>query len=265
MTTLQSKNIIVKIDSGELVSILKNNHEYMHQKGTPGWGHSDTEMFPLIGPTEKASFKVHTPKGDATQDQHGLLRELEYKLTASDETSATFKKTYSADNPVKNSKFKKEEKPKNEGAGHPEYLTWPYDFTFEKSFKLNDKGLEIRFKINADQDMPFMLGYHPAFNLVTGNPVIKTDKCSVNLEEVLAVGSRALSVLDCSRIALEDKNTLTIETTGFKHFMLWTEVKNMVCIEPITFYPYAVKQDKLDSGFNKVGSKPKEFSVKILI
>jgi len=265
MITLQSENIKVQIQAGELTSIIKNDHEYMHQKGKPGWGHSDTEMFPVIGPTEKAAFKVHTPNGDATQDQHGLLRELTYERTEGDERSATFKKTYKAGSQIKNSKFKKQESLNNEGAGHPEFLSWPYNFTFEKSFKLNGDGLEIRFAIDADKDMPFMLGYHPAFNLVTENPVIETDKCTVTLEEVLAVGSRALSVLDCSRITLKDKKELTLETSGFKHFMLWTEVNNMVCIEPITFYPYAVKQKDLASGFEKYNAKTSEFSVKIMV
>ncbi|MDF1518420.1 MAG: aldose 1-epimerase, partial [Lutibacter sp.] len=74
------KNSIVKIEKGELVSFLKNDEELIHQKGLPGWRNSDTEMFPVIGPTEATDFVVSTPKGNAIQDQHGLLRELIYTL-----------------------------------------------------------------------------------------------------------------------------------------------------------------------------------------
>lgn len=85
--------------------------------------------------------------------------------------------------------------------------------------------MEIVFDIEGEKGMPFMLGYHPAFNLVTDKPVIKTEHCTVSLDEVMAVGSRALSVLDSSTITLQDKYELTLKTKGFKHFMLWTEVK----------------------------------------
>ena len=265
MTTLKWKELKVEIDAGELVSLIKDKHEYMHQKESPGWGHSDTEMFPVIGPTEKANFKVKTPVDDAVLDQHGLLRELDYKLGEHNTRSAVYKKVYKANTKVKNSKFKKNEKLTIDTTAHPEFLSWPYDFKFEKSFKLLENGIAITFTITGDKDMPYMLGYHPAFKLQSDQPVITTSQCSVHLEEVLAVGSRALSVLDCSHITLKDKYEVNIETKGFSHFMLWTEVKNMVCIEPITFYPYAVNQKNIDSGFNTLGSKKKEYTVNILV
>lgn len=62
MTTLKSKDLNVQINAGELVSLIKNKHEFIHQKGSPGWSHSDTEMFPVIGPTDDAQFKVKTPQ-----------------------------------------------------------------------------------------------------------------------------------------------------------------------------------------------------------
>ncbi|MGB3774406.1 MAG: aldose 1-epimerase [Leeuwenhoekiella sp.] len=264
MTSIESKILKVKIDGGELVSVIKNKREYMHQKNAPGWGHSDTEMFPLIGPTEKAEFKVKTPNGIAVQDQHGLLRELKYELVDSTKTSATFKKEYQANTKVKNSKFNSKQKTAINGTAHPEYLYWPYNFTFLKTFTLEEDALEISFTISGDKNMPYMLGYHPAFKLESKNPIIETPKCKVDLEEVMAVGSRALSVLNASEITLNDDQEVTLKTEGFKHFMLWTEVENMVCMEPITFYPYAVNQKDIDSGFQKLGSKPDIFKVKLL-
>ncbi|HEA31046.1 MAG TPA: aldose 1-epimerase [Leeuwenhoekiella sp.] len=265
MTTLKSKQLDVQIDAGELVSLIKNKHEYMHQKGTPGWGHTDTEMFPIIGPTEKADFKVKIPGKEAVLDQHGLLRELDYELVKSDKDSVVFKKEYKANTQVKNSKFDKKEKLATDGKAHPEFLFWPYDFTFEKSFNLIENGLELQFTISGEKGMPFMLGYHPAFNLVSEKPVIQTEQCEIDLQEVISVGSRALSVLDSSTITLQDKKKVTLKTKGFSHFMLWTEVKNMICIEPITFYPYAVNQKNIDSGFVKLGAKSKQYSLKILV
>lgn len=254
MTILSLENQQVRIDQGELVSYQFDGHELIHQKGSPGWRNSDTEMFPIIGPTNEADFKVKTPKGEAVQDQHGLLRELEYEILEAADSKAVFKKGYLANTNVKNSKYP-------EKSTAPE-LSWPYDFTFVKSYHLNDNGLEIRFEIHGEEGMPFMLGYHPAFILTTENPTIKTQEKEIAIPEVMAVGSRALQVPKESSIILKDQLELIIKTEGFEHFMLWTEVSNMVCIEPITFYPYAVKQSQLNSGFQYLkDSIPVKFKV----
>ena len=255
MEVLKSGNQTVRIEVGELVSYQVSGHEFIHQKGSPGWRSSDTEMFPIIGPTNEAGFKVSTPKGNAVQDQHGLLREMTYELVHQTETEVSFIKKYRANTEIKNSKY-----PAKSTA---EKLTWPYDFEFNKSFELNEKGLTVMFKISGEQGMPFMLGYHPAFKLHSASPLIKTSIKEVTLSQILAVGSRALQISDCTKIMLEDEKKLEISTEGFKSFMLWTEVANMVCIEPITFYPYAVPQENLNQGFQKLTDKESVFKVHI--
>jgi galactose mutarotase-like enzyme len=229
----------------------------MHQKGNPGWRNADTEMFPIIGPTADANFSLSTPKGVAIQDQHGLLRELEYELIESSDTKAIFKKRYTAHTKIKNSKYPDK--------SSEAVVAWPYDFEFLKKFELNENGLKISFSISGENEMPFMLGYHPAFNLVTSNPTIKTKNKTIALEEVLAAGSRALQVENCNEIVLKDKYSLSIKTKGFDNFMLWTEVPNMVCIEPITFYPYAVEQNNLEKGFRFLNTNSKVFEVFLAI
>jgi len=255
MITLKYGNQSVRIDKGELVSYLVGDHEYMHQKGSPGWRSTDTEMFPLIGPTAQADFQVQTPKGIAIQDQHGLLREMPYELVEQSQAHAIFRKTYTAATKVTNSKYPEKS---TEAA-----LFWPYDFQFEKHFHLSEKELTVTFKINGEEGMPFMLGYHPAFKLSAEKPTLLANGKSISLEEVLAVGSRALQVSDCNEILLTDSKRLRIRTEGFGNFMLWTEVPNMVCIEPITFYPYAVEQQNLHQGFQTLGNNPAEFKVGI--
>lgn len=248
---LNNKN--VKINDGELVSYQVHQHEFIHQKGNLGWRNSDTEMFPIIGPAADANFRVNTAKGKAIQDQHGLLRELPYDLVSASDTKAIYKKHYKADDQIQNSKY-----PDKSTAA---ILKWPYDFEFTKEFELTEKGLKISFIISGEPGMPFMLGYHPAFNLVTENPIIKTNKKTISLKDVLAVGNRAFQVENCDEIVLQDKNSLKIRTKGFSNFMLWTEVPNMICIEPITFYPYAVAQKKLDEGFQFLKKDSEVFEV----
>ncbi|MBM1106179.1 aldose 1-epimerase [Aurantibacter crassamenti] len=256
MEKLVLNNSRVNIESGELVSYVVNGHEFIHQKGSPGWRNSDTEMFPIIGPTSEADFQVKTERGYAVQDQHGLLRELEYELKSLSETSANYVKTYIANTAVQNSKFPEKSAVKD--------LSWPYNFTFQKQFTLSENGLEISFTIDGEKGMPFMLGYHPAFKLHSESPTVENENKSISLEDVLAVGNRAYQVSDCEKVVLKDKKNLVIKTEGFGNFMLWTEVSNMICIEPISFYPYAVNADKLHKGFQILNDSPKVFKVYLL-
>lgn len=257
MVSLKHGDLEVTIDKGELVGLKKDNHEYIHQKGSPGWRSSDTEMFPVIGPTAEANYKIQTPRGEAIQDQHGLLRELEYERIKQSETTAIYSKDYKAGTPVRNSKFPDK--------SSEDFLSWPYDFKFEKRFALSEDKLEVTFSVTGEEGMPFMLGYHPAFKIDTINPKISTPDRFIGLDEILAAGSRALQVADQHKIVLEDQKELRLQTEGFGNFMLWTEVPNMVCIEPITFYPYAVEQKLLDTGFQKLGTEPAVFKVSISV
>jgi galactose mutarotase-like enzyme len=92
MIHLKNNKSNVTIDEGELISYNVDGKEYIHQKGNKGWRKSDDEMFPIIGPTEKNDFIVHTKHGDAVQDQHGLLRELTYTLISVSENQVKFQK-----------------------------------------------------------------------------------------------------------------------------------------------------------------------------
>jgi len=253
MFNLEVHNQKVSIDAGELVGYEVGGHEYIHQKGSPGWRSSDTEMFPVIGPTNEADFRVTTPKGSAVQDQHGLVREMKYQLVSQTETKIIFKKQYVAGTLTKNSKFPSK--------STEEYLSWPYNFELEKSFEIKENGLKIQFKVTGEKGMPFMLGYHPAFKLYSENVSIRTLDKTISLQQVLAAGNRALPILECNYITLLDTAKLNIRTEGFGNFMLWTEVPNMLCIEPISFYPYAVPQQELHSGFQKMNKEGKYFTV----
>ena len=255
MIELKLENQKVNIDAGELVGYTVDGYEYIHQKGSPGWRSSDTEMFPIIGPTADAKFQVQTPRDIAVQDQHGLLREMTYEIVSTTDTEAVLEKKYTAGTRIKNSKFPNK--------SNKEWLFWTYDFSFKKTFRLTQTGLEVVFTVSGERDMPFMLGYHPAFKLYADGPTVLAGEKEITLKEIMDVGSRALQVPDCSEIILKDQKELRIRTEGFGNFMLWTEVPNMVCIEPITFYPYAVEQTKLHEGFEYLQNTDREYKVSI--
>jgi hypothetical protein len=228
---LKNTNSQVIIEKGELISYCVENQEYIHQKGNKGWRNSDDEMFPIIGPVSENNFRVQTKNGDAIQDQHGMLREMEYSLISWDESSASFIKKYKKNTKIKNSKFPEK--------STEEYLFWPFDFTFKKNFTLENNILTINFIINSDKGMPFMLGYHPAFLLSdTGQETVISGDKKITLSDIYKVGSNAFPILNSDKIVLKNTNKkdLEISTKGFNNFMLWTEVGNMLCIEPITQY-----------------------------
>jgi galactose mutarotase-like enzyme len=256
---LQNTNSIVAIENGELISFKKENQEYIHQKGSKGWRKSDDEMFPVIGPTDQNNFSVHTKNGDAIQDQHGMLREMEYILISSDENNANFIKKYQKNSKIKNSKFPEKSTEEN--------LFWPFDFSFEKNFELKNDILTINFVINSEKGMPFMLGYHPAFLLSnTGQETLISDDKSFTLHEVNKAGSNAFPILNTDKIILKntDKKDLQITTNGFDNFMLWSEVDNMICIEPITQYTSFTDQKFSEENMSLSEGK-NSFSVKIKV
>jgi len=256
---LKNKDCKVIIEKGELISFQHNNNEYIHQKGNKGWRNSDDEMFPVIGPTAKNNFIVHTKNGDAILDQHGLLRELEYSLVSFDKNSAKFIKKYKKNTQIANSKFPEK--------SSEEKLFWPFDFTFQKNFTLERDVLNIEFIIESEKGMPFMLGYHPAFLLSdSGEETLESNGVEITLTDVYKAGSNACPVQNSNKIILKNiyRKDLEITTKGFDNFMLWTEVDNMLCIEPITQYTSYTDQKFSEKNMSLSDSK-NIFSVAIKI
>ena len=176
--TSPDKESTVVIDQGELISYSKYGEELIHQKGDPGWRNADTEMFPVIGPTEANGFIVETERGEAVQDQHGLLRELTYAVVSETGHSVSYNKTYKKNTPVKNSKYPDKSTKK--------MVSWPYNFSFAKKFNLTDEHLSIEFVIRGEPGMPFMLGYHPAFKLSGRNTeIFSTGRKEFSLQDIL--------------------------------------------------------------------------------
>ncbi|WP_299015016.1 aldose 1-epimerase [uncultured Polaribacter sp.] len=257
--TLKNINSIVKIEKGELISFKVDDKEYIHQKGRKGWRKSDDEMFPVIGPLSKNNYRLHTKKGDAILDQHGLLREMEYDLFSADETSAKFRKVYAQNTPLQNAKFPKK--------SPEEFVFWPFDFTFEKHFTLKDNTLTIDFSFTSETGMPFMLGYHPAFLLSnTGADTLVANNTKITLSEIYKAGHNAFPVLHTNKIILEnsDRNHLEITTKNFNNFMLWTPVDNMLCIEPITQYT-SYTDEKFSEENMSISSGKESFSFEIKV
>lgn len=249
----------VSIENGELISFTSSNVEYIHQKGNPGWRKSDDEMFPVIGPLDKNNYRLQTKKGVGILDQHGLLRELNYQFISHSKTEASFQKKYKVGELVRNNKFPEK--------SSEEFVSWPFDFEFTKRYSLSENKLHIEFTIQSVAGMPYMLGYHPAF-LLTGNEqeILESGSKQITLQDVYEVGSNAFPVLETNEILLKNdgKPNIKISTENFNNFMLWTEVPNMICIEPITQYTSYTDQ-KFSEENMRICSGKESFGVLIEI
>ena len=146
-------------------------------------------------------------------------------------------------------------------------MFWTFDFIFEKKITLLKDTLIVDFMIQSEEGMPFMLGYHPAFLLSdTGEETLISKQQKITLKDVLNAGANAFPVLESDEILLinYDKKNLQINTKGFHNFMLWTEVNNMICIEPITQYTSFTNQQFSEENMQL--SKGKNyFSVEIRV
>ncbi len=235
----------VTLLNGQLSSYLFDQKEIMHQKGDPGWNNTEIEMFPIIGATKGNNFSISTPKSEAKLDQHGILRVMKYNLLSKTSSEAKFDKNYTANTILSNPKF-----PDRSTLSS---LSWPYNFDFKKSFKITNKGLVITFEISSEKDMPYMLGFHPAFKIYNSSSVFKTSNKQFSLSQILEAGSNAFPIKNCNQVILTNNGDVEIDikTSGFRHIMFWSEVPNMVCIEPITFYPSSVSAKELYQGFDK--------------
>ncbi|SFR53374.1 Aldose 1-epimerase [Robiginitalea myxolifaciens] len=251
---LHNEQIKITIRDGQLSGLLYGGRQWMHNPADPGWGHSDAEMFPIIGPTAEVAYRVQVPRGNALMDQHGFLRDMPYELLESGK-KLKLGKEYPAGTPVANPKF-------------PDRSTlrmhlWPYSCSISKTFKIQGDTVRVDFEISGERDMPYMLGYHPAFALKTPDARIIARDQTYSITEIMAAGNRALQVADCSEVTLEDQGKLHLRATGFRHFMLWSPDPGMVCIEPVTFYPYDAGQSKLHEGFDFLTDGPVNFSLEL--
>ncbi len=122
---------------------------------------------------------------------------------------------------------------------------------------LND-ALHIQFELDAEKGMPFMLGYHPAFKLSgKNNEYFMVDEKKISLQEVIDKGGPSYPFFDVGEISLfkERGYNVSIKAKGFENMMLWTEVNNMICMEPITQYPDLENQKYSESNLRLLKGK----------
>lgn len=265
--------ITAEIDTlgGQLVSLKKNNVEYMWQRDAEYWSGCAPILFPVVGRLRNG---ILTIKGkDYPMPKHGFARDSVMTVVNKNEKSVKFK--------LKSSDETKK--------------LYPWDFEFTVEFALEENVLGVSFEVgNTDkEDIMFGLGGHPAFNVpmydgdkftdyklefdkeevLESNYVNSDDSISADKKEVILSGGKSINIVrslfNNDALIFENIKSRTIslvnnENKGIKFsfdnfttFAVWTkgepEEANFVCLEPWISMGFRDNEDsKIE---NKCGMK----------
>jgi galactose mutarotase-like enzyme len=147
--TLKSDFLTVSIsDKGaELISVKDSSgFEYMwNYEGDELWGDHAPILFPICGRLFGGAYTVGGV--EYKMNMHGFTRHKTIKVTESSDTKITFLLTEDEDT----------------------LAQYPFKFALTICYELRGSELTLSFKVenNSDRVMPYMLGWHPGFNLDT--------------------------------------------------------------------------------------------------
>lgn len=143
--TITSGNCSAQIDTlgAQLSSMKKDGTEYLWQGDKTFWGGQAPVLFPHVGGlrNNKAILKGK----EIESARHGFARRTEFSVKEQSENSVTF----------------------SMGASDETRAIYPYEFEFCVKFTLDGDVLNTEYitKNLSDEEMPFAVGGHPAFNV----------------------------------------------------------------------------------------------------
>jgi galactose mutarotase-like enzyme len=248
---IETKNNKAQICSGELVSFEQGGIQYIHGGGKPadlkqkedysGWQKSEIIMFPIVGAV--VGYKVRLEDRFVNHDIHGISNAIEFVTENQKSNSVQLVQRYDGVTPIKNPNYKPR-------SACPEYLEWPFKYELRKSIELTETGIKISISLTnkSSIDMPYMLGFHPAFRTlgkVHTAVFVELSGESYTLEEVIKEsieGNGALFLKGVERLSYENTSTkkgFEFVSGNFNNIMMWSPGKDsgMFCIEPITNLP----------------------------
>ncbi|MDX1811896.1 MAG: aldose 1-epimerase family protein [Gammaproteobacteria bacterium] len=251
--TLENANLKVQVATAgaELQSVYdkRQSLELLWQGNPEFWGRRAPVLFPIVG--RLANDTLVYKKQQYPMSQHGFARDCEFELIYSSDTQLEFKLVANSDTKVK----------------------YPFDFELIIAYRIHENQLHINYVVRnmGDEDLPFSIGGHPAFNWPLLPNVEKTAHCIEfecnelkhvrKLQNGLLIDSEFPSPVVEQKIHLNDdlfsqdaliftrlKNrkiiykagdnyTIKMEFSDFPQFGLWTKPgAPFVCLEPWSGY-----------------------------
>ena len=255
--TIQNDKLSVSVSSlgAELTSIkgLDSGIEYLWQGDKKYWGGRAPNMFPICGRLYEGKY-TYLGK-EYTMPNHGIARSSEFSLKSACKEQITLSL-------VSNDATKE---------------NYPFDFTFDITFKVCGSTLEITYNVknNDEKELIFALGAHPAFNVPFNGwhfedyyvefssacDAVRVDfsptcYCTKNDKLYSEHGTKRIdlnhSLFDDDAIFLynvdkqitlgsyKHSGSITLKYEGMKYLGLWHMPKTdapYICIEPWTSIP----------------------------
>jgi galactose mutarotase-like enzyme len=130
----------------ELLSLVKNNKNYIWQVDETYWNKTSPVLFPIVGRLKKDSYdyngkSYHLPR-------HGFARNMEFSFDKKSDSQVIFELNETEETKV----------------------NYPFDFKLLMAYTLIDNELVIEYFVRnqSDEVLPFSIGAHPAF-AIDGN------------------------------------------------------------------------------------------------
>lgn len=143
---LKNENVSILVNShgAELKSLKRLNTgiEYMWKADPEFWGRTSPVLFPFVGSLKGKEYKA---KGKTyPMSQHGFARDMEFELLSQSENEIWFE--------LKSTEETLEK--------------YPYKFILKLGYELLEEGVEVLWQVEnpGQEDLPFSIGGHPAFN-----------------------------------------------------------------------------------------------------
>lgn len=143
--SISNGSLTASIDTmgAQLMSLQKDESEYLWQGDANWWPRRAPILFPIVGVLKDG--KAESAKGTVTLARHGLARLNQFNVVEQSSSSITLQ-------------LKSTEETRK---------SYPYDFELRLIFSLSDNTLTQTYEITNTGNvvLPFTLGAHPAFNI----------------------------------------------------------------------------------------------------
>lgn len=241
--TISNKQLSASINTlgAELISLVKNNKNYIWEVDENYWNRTSPVLFPIVGRLKNDSY-IYKGKSYSLP-RHGFARNMEFSFEKRSEHQVIFEL-----NETKETK-----------------VNYPFDFKLLIAYTLMDNELIIEYFVRnqSDEVLPFSIGAHPAFN-ITGDfekyslefnkedkfethhlenesfngvtSIVPTENKSISLNyDLFEVNTLVFKQLKSNELILkyENRNVLKVNFDHFPYLGIWTKTHApFICIEP---------------------------------
>lgn len=234
-------SVTINTFGAELISLVKNNKNYIWQVDETYWNKTSPILFPIVGRLKNDSY---TFNGKTYQlPRHGFARNMEFSFDKKSNSQVIFELNESEETKI----------------------NYPFDFKLLVAYTLLDNELVIEYFVRnqSDEVLPFSIGAHPAFaisdkfenySLQFNNEdtfethhlenesfngkttLVEMEKNSISLNYALfEKDALVFKQLKSNEVVLKNKENaiLKVNYDHFPYLGIWTKQNApFICIEP---------------------------------